>query len=44
VSPSLNTISKMMDKYAMIRINLEAYSTEHTGDADCVYDGYYSEL
>ena len=34
----------MMQKYAMIRINLEAYSTEHVGDADCIYDGYMSTL
>jgi len=33
-----------MDKYAMVRINLEAYSTESVGDADAYYDGYYSTL
>lgn len=35
---------KMMTKYAMVRINLEAYSTESIGDAEVVYDGYYSVM
>jgi hypothetical protein len=28
VSPSLNTLLKMMQKYAMVLINIEAYSME----------------
>ena len=35
---------KMMCRYAMVRINLEAYSTESLGDADVVFDGYYSVM
>jgi len=31
-----------MCKYAMVRINLEAYSTECAGDSDVIYDGYHS--
>jgi len=32
----------MMTKYAMIRVNLEAYSTESVADSEVVLDGYYS--
>jgi len=31
-----------MTKYAMVRINLEAYSTESVGDSEVILDGYYS--
>lgn len=33
---------KMMTKYAMIRINLEAFKQESLDDKDVLYDGYTS--
>lgn len=33
-----------MTKYAMIRVNLEAYSMESLADTDVKYDGYHSVL
>lgn len=33
-----------MTKYAMMRINLEAYSMESAADMDVKYDGYHSVI
>ncbi len=44
VSPAFNTIMKQMIKYAMVRVNLEAFSMESAADADVKYDGYYSVI
>ena len=44
VSPSFNTLLKQMLKYAMIRVNLEAFSMESAADADVKYDGYHSVI
>ena len=33
-----------MTKYAMVRINLEAFSMDSAADADVKYDGYHSVI
>jgi len=33
-----------MLKYAMVRINLEAFSMDSAADADVKYDGYHSVI
>jgi len=33
-----------MLKYAMIRVNLEAFSMESAADSDVKYDGYHSVI
>ena len=35
---------KQMIKYAMIRVNLEAFKQESVNDSDVIYDGYNSEF
>ena len=35
---------KQMIKYAMIRVNLEAFKQESVHDSDVIYDGYNSEF
>ena len=43
LSPSFNKPLKQLTKFAMIRINLEAFKQESALDQDVIYDGYNSE-
>ena len=38
----MNDVMKMMTKYAMIRVNLEAFKQESLADKEVLYDGYTS--
>lgn len=44
VDGAFSNMLNFISKYAFIRVNLEAYSTEFATDRDVLFDGNYSEL